>query len=101
MSISFDYSNALSFMKQSEIENLSEFVKVAHTMIHEKKGPGSDFLGWVDLPFRYDRDEFARIKQAAERIRSTRMLWWSSASEALTWEQGQRLKRCPIASITK
>lgn len=70
MSISFDYSNALSFMKQSEIENLSEFVKVAHTMIHEKKGPGSDFLGWVDLPFRYDRDEFARIKQAAERIRS-------------------------------
>ena len=48
MSISFDYSNALSFMKQSEIENLSEFVKVAHTMIHEKKGPGSDFLGWCE-----------------------------------------------------
>jgi glucose-6-phosphate isomerase len=70
MSISFDYSSALSFMKKSEIENLSEFVKVAHTMIHEKSGPGSDFLGWVDLPLQYDKEEFARIKQAAERIRS-------------------------------
>ncbi|TDL31139.1 glucose-6-phosphate isomerase [Jeotgalibacillus sp. S-D1] len=70
MSISFDYSNALSFMKKSEVENLSEFVTVAHNMLHEKKGPGSDFLGWVDLPFNYDKDEFARIKQAADRIKS-------------------------------
>ena len=70
MTISFNYSNALSFMQQSEIDNLSEFVKVAHNMLHEKKGPGSDFLGWVDLPINYDKDEFSRIKQAAERIRS-------------------------------
>ncbi|KIL50063.1 glucose-6-phosphate isomerase [Jeotgalibacillus soli] len=70
MSISFDYSNALSFMKKSEVENLSEFVKVAHNMLHDKKGPGSDFLGWVDLPLNYDKDEFARIKQAADRIKS-------------------------------
>ena len=70
MSISFDYSNALSFMNQSEVDNLSEFVKAAHTMLHEKKGPGSDYLGWVNLPTDYDKDEFSRIKQAAERIRS-------------------------------
>ncbi|WP_404407860.1 glucose-6-phosphate isomerase [Jeotgalibacillus malaysiensis] len=70
MSISFDYSNALSFMKKSEVENLSEFVKVAHNMLHEKKGPGADFLGWVDLPLNYDKDEFARVKQAAARIKS-------------------------------
>jgi glucose-6-phosphate isomerase len=70
MAISFDYSNALSFMKQSEVENLREFVKAAHDMIHEKKGPGSDFLGWVDLPFNYDKEEFKRIKEAAERIRN-------------------------------
>ena len=44
MTISFDYSNALPFMQQSEVENLSEFVKVAHNMLHEKKGPGSDYL---------------------------------------------------------
>ncbi|MFE5320467.1 glucose-6-phosphate isomerase [Paenibacillus sp. NPDC056579] len=70
MAISFDYSNALSFVQQHEVDYFAEFVKTAHTMLHEKKGPGSDYLGWVDLPLQYDREEFARIKQAAERIRS-------------------------------
>jgi glucose-6-phosphate isomerase len=70
MAISFDYTNALSFMQQSEVDNLSEFVKVAHNMLHEKKGPGSDFLGWVNLPHDYAKEEFARIKNAAERIRN-------------------------------
>ncbi|WP_027416003.1 glucose-6-phosphate isomerase [Aneurinibacillus terranovensis] len=71
MTVSFDYSNALSFVEQSEVDYLSEFVKVAHSMLHEKQGPGSDFLGWVDLPLCYDKDEFMRIKQAAERIRNS------------------------------
>ncbi|HEK9098820.1 glucose-6-phosphate isomerase [Bacillus pfraonensis] len=70
MTISFDYSNVLSFMKQNEVDYLSRFVKVAHNMLHEKKGPGADFLGWVDLPHQYDKEEFSRIKKAAERIRS-------------------------------
>ncbi|WP_423801779.1 glucose-6-phosphate isomerase [Neobacillus sp. SAB-20_R2A] len=70
MSITFDYSNTLSFMQQHEVDYLSEFVKTAHEMLHEKKGPGSDYLGWVDLPHNYDKEEFARIKAAAERIRS-------------------------------
>ena len=70
MTISFDYTNALSFMEKSEVDNLSGFVKVAHDMLHEKTGPGSEYLGWVDLPLNYDKDEFARIKQAAERIKN-------------------------------
>ncbi|WP_066369634.1 glucose-6-phosphate isomerase [Neobacillus fumarioli] len=70
MSITFDYSNALTFMEQSEVDYLGEFVKSAHNMLHEKKGPGSDFLGWVNLPHDYDKEEFARIKNAAERIRN-------------------------------
>lgn len=70
MTISFDYTNALSFMEKSEVDNLSGFVKVAHDMLHEKTGPGSDYVGWVDLPLNYDKDEFARIKQAAERIKN-------------------------------
>ncbi len=68
MTISFKYNNALPFMKKSEVEGLSEFVKVSHEMLHEKKGLGSDFLGWVDLPISYDKEEFSRIKQAAKRI---------------------------------
>ena len=69
MTIAFNYENVLPFLQQSEVENLSEFVKVAHNMLHEKKGPGSDYLGWVTLPNDYDKDEFSRIKKAAERIR--------------------------------
>ncbi|MDQ0862333.1 glucose-6-phosphate isomerase [Bacillus sp. V2I10] len=69
MAISFDYSNALSFMKKREVDHLSEFVKIAHDRLHEKKGLGSDFLGWVDWQIHYDKDEFGRIKQVAERIR--------------------------------
>ncbi|MFD1851373.1 glucose-6-phosphate isomerase [Oceanobacillus bengalensis] len=70
MTISFDISNALSFMKESEVDHLSEFVRVAHGYLHEKKGPGSNYLGWVDLPLNYDKDEFVRIKQAAKRIQN-------------------------------
>ncbi|MDQ8735344.1 glucose-6-phosphate isomerase [Paenibacillus sp. LHD-38] len=70
MSISFDYSNALSFIQQHEVDYFNDFVGVAHRMLHEKEGPGSDYLGWVNLPLQYDKEEFARIKNAAERIRS-------------------------------
>ena len=49
-------------MQQHEVDNLSEFVKAAHDMLHDKKGPGSDYLGWVTLPHDYDKEEFSRIK---------------------------------------
>ena len=68
MTVSFNYNNALSFMKNSEVENLSEFVKQAHHQIHQKQGPGSDYLGWVDWPVNYDKEEFSRVKLAAKRI---------------------------------
>lgn len=70
MSISFDYRSALSFLGQHEVDYFAEFVRTGHRMLHEKKGPGSDYLGWVELPHQYDREEFARIKNAAQRIRS-------------------------------
>lgn len=68
MTVSFNYNNALSFMKNSEVENLSEFVKQAHHQIHQKQGPGSDYLGWIDWPVNYDKEEFSRVKLAAKRI---------------------------------
>ena len=67
--ITFDYSKALDFMAASEIENLKGFVNEAHNILHNKTGAGSDFLGWVELPNNYDRDEFARIKASAEKIK--------------------------------
>jgi glucose-6-phosphate isomerase len=68
--IRFDYSKALSFFSEHELTYLRDFVKVAHHSIHEKTGAGNDFLGWVDLPTNYDKEEFARIKKCAEKIKS-------------------------------
>lgn len=71
MTIQYDYTYVLPFIKQTDIESLRESVKRAHQMLHEKTGPGSDFLGWINLPHNYDKDEFKRIKQAAERIQQS------------------------------
>lgn len=68
--VRFDYSNALTFFNEHEITYLRDFVKVAHQSIHEQTGAGSDFLGWVDLPTNYDKEEFARIQKSAEKIKS-------------------------------
>lgn len=65
--ISIDFSNAGINCK--EIENITPSVKLAHQMLNEKTGAGSDFLGWIDLPVNYDKHEFDRIKKAAEKIR--------------------------------
>lgn len=67
--ITLDYSNAL--IKNHELEYMGDQISFAHKMLHEKKGPGNDFLGWVDYPVNYDKDEFERIKSAAERIKET------------------------------
>ncbi len=68
--IRFDYSNALSFIGQHEIDYLAAPIRLAHEQLHNKTGAGADYVGWVDLPTTYDKEEFARIKQAAETIRS-------------------------------
>ncbi|SDJ11731.1 glucose-6-phosphate isomerase [Alteribacillus bidgolensis] len=70
MAISFDYSNSLSFINNHEIDHLNDFVKITHNRLHEKKGLGSNFLGWVDLPLNYNKEEVLQIKQAAERIQN-------------------------------
>jgi glucose-6-phosphate isomerase len=68
--LTFDYSNALSFVGQHELDQMESSVHAAHKLLHEGTGAGSDFLGWVDLPSNFDQEEYARIKAAAERIRS-------------------------------
>ena len=69
-SLGFDYKKALGFFSEEEFAAMKDYVKVAHNMLHNKTGAGNDFLGWMDLPVDYDKDEFARIKKAAEKIRS-------------------------------
>lgn len=68
--LSFDYSTANGFLAQSEIDCMEPFVKVAHDMIHNETGAGNDFLGWVELPKNYDKEEFDRIKKSADKIKT-------------------------------
>ncbi|ARF68774.1 glucose-6-phosphate isomerase [Paenibacillus larvae subsp. pulvifaciens] len=68
--IQFDYSKALTFMSSHEVDYLADQVKTAHDLLHNQSGAGSDFLGWIDLPVNYDKEEFACIQKAAKQIQS-------------------------------
>ena len=56
----FDYSKALGFFSESELEMMKEQVAVAEKFLNEKNGAGNDYLGWIELPTNYDKDEFER-----------------------------------------
>lgn len=66
----FDYSKALGFVGQHEVDYMEGAVRTAHDMLHNGTGAGSDYLGWIDLPVNYDKEEFARIQAAAQKIQS-------------------------------
>ncbi|WP_323694524.1 glucose-6-phosphate isomerase [Staphylococcus pseudintermedius] len=68
--IQLDYQKALKFFGQHELDQQQDAVKAIHRTIHEGTGAGSDFLGWVDLPVNYDKEEFSRIKEAAKQVQS-------------------------------
>lgn len=68
--IGFDYSTALTFFGEHEITYLKSAVAAAHQALHEGTGAGNDFLGWIDLPTSYDKEEFSRIQKAAKKIQS-------------------------------
>lgn len=68
--LKLDLSKTSPYLKEQEIMNLQPMVTAAHQMLHKGTGEGNDFLGWVELPVNYDKDEFQRIKKAADKIRS-------------------------------
>ena len=68
--VTFDYSKASVFVADHEVENMKKIIMDAKELLVSKKGPGNDFLGWIDQPVAYDKEEFARIKAAAAKIQS-------------------------------
>ena len=70
MKVSFDYSLAKNVISEDEVKLIENSVMSAKEMLVNKTGAGSDFLGWIDLPVNYDKEEFARIKKAAAKIQS-------------------------------
>lgn len=70
MSVKMNGRHLAKFVADDEFDAIFPQVSLAHETLHGKTGPGSDFLGWVDLPVDYDKEEFARIKKAAAKIQS-------------------------------
>ena len=68
MSIKFKDGYAAEFLAEDDYAGIKAHVSTAHKCLEAKNGLGNDFLGWVDLPVDYDKEEFARIKKAAEKI---------------------------------
>ena len=67
--LSLDLSKVQPYASLFELDKMEGMVNYAHTTVHEKTGAGNDFLGWLDLPVNYDKEEFERIKVAAEKIK--------------------------------
>ncbi|NBJ91070.1 glucose-6-phosphate isomerase [Parablautia muri] len=68
--VTFDYSKAASFIQDHEVESIKKLALDAKEVLVSKEGAGNDFLGWIDLPVDYDKEEFDRIKKAATKIQS-------------------------------
>ena len=71
MALSLNEKYLDGFVSKTDIESIQDEVLAAQATLMSRSGEGSDFLGWVDLPVDYDKEEFARILSAAERIRSS------------------------------
>ena len=71
MTVRLNEKFATPFVAPHELDNLRPAVSGALEALQKKNGPGSDFLGWMDLPVNYDKEEFARILDAATRIKKS------------------------------
>ena len=68
--VTFDYSKADAFINAHEMESMKKITEAAKAELLGREGAGNDFLGWIDLPVDYDKEEFERIKKAAAKIQS-------------------------------
>lgn len=71
MSLSLNEIFIKKFVTDSDVEAMASEIYSANQLVRTKTGEGSDFLGWCDLPVNYDKEEFARIKVAAEKIKKS------------------------------
>ena len=71
MTLKLNDSYVKPFVAQEQLETIKKEIVASHKTLMEKTGRGNDFLGWIDLPDNYDKEEFTRIKAAAEKIKKS------------------------------
>ncbi len=70
MAINFSFDYAKDFLNENDLVGIAPAIYAAHDTLENKNGLGNDFLGWINLPFDYDKEEFERIKKSAEKIKN-------------------------------
>ena len=68
--IKLDYSKVMGFVSEEELGNFKKTAEFAKETLLSGSGAGNDYIGWIDLPENYDKEEFERIKKAAAKIQS-------------------------------
>lgn len=68
MAVKLKLQGTKPFVREHELGYMAPLVSACHEQLHNKTGAGNDFLGWLDLPVNYDKDEFERIKKAAKKV---------------------------------
>jgi glucose-6-phosphate isomerase len=68
--VTFDYSRVGNVVRGSEVTSMKAIAETAKELLLSREGAGNNFLGWIDLPVDYDKEEFARILKAAEKIKN-------------------------------
>ena len=88
--VTFDYSKADLFIKEHEMESMKDIALTAKDKLLARTGAGNDFLGWIDLPVDYDKEEFDRILKAAEKIKGDSDVLLVIGIGIRIWEQELR-----------
>ncbi len=68
--VTLDYKRLKEFVSDEELKNIKAQVEAASSLLVSKNGAGNDYVGWIDLPTDYDKEEFVRIEAAAKKIQS-------------------------------
>ncbi len=67
--VTFDYSRTANVIAEGEIASMKAIAETAKEILVSRSGAGNDYLGWIDLPVDYDKEEFERILKSAEKIK--------------------------------
>ena len=97
MSVKYNGKHLAKFIRPEEYDTIFPQVELAHQQLESRSGAGNDFLGWLDLPVNYDKEEFARIKEAAKKIREDSDV---PVSAALTWAHALLSKQSRVCITT-
>ena len=90
MAVTLKLQGIKPFVKEHELGYMAPLVKACHQQLHQKTGAGNDFLGWVDLPLNYDKQEFDRIKKPLKKYKKIAKCLLSLVSAVPTWVRNVR-----------